>query len=38
MAYDFGESLIEFSKTKKIGKTILVSGMDSPNRDPKNHA
>ena len=36
MAQDFAESVMEFSKKNKIGKAIVVSGLESPNRDPKS--
>ena len=35
LAYEFSKSIIKFAKEKKIEKTIIVSGLDSPNRDPK---
>jgi uncharacterized protein len=35
LAYEFSKSIINFVKEKKIGKTIIVSGLDSPIRDPK---
>jgi uncharacterized protein len=35
LAYDFAESIIAFSKKNKVGKTIIVSGLDSTSRDPK---
>ena len=35
LAYEFAESLIDFCKKKKIGKVVIVSGLESPNRDPK---
>jgi uncharacterized protein len=34
LAHDFSESVIEFAKKNNIGKTILVSGLESPNADP----
>jgi len=34
LAYAFSETLIGFAKKYNIGKTIIVSGLDSPNRDP----
>src|SRR3990172_7303624 len=34
LAYDFSESVIEFAKKNNIGKTIIVSGLESPNADP----
>lgn len=36
LAYNFADSIIEFAKKNNIGKTIIVSGLESPNRDPKN--
>ena len=36
LAHDFAESVIEFAKKNQIGKTIIVSGLESQNRDPKN--
>ena len=36
LAYEFSETLIEFAKKHNIGKTIIVSGLDSANRDPKS--
>ena len=36
LAYEFAESVIQFAKKNKISKTIIVSGLDSQNRDPKN--
>lgn len=36
LAYDFSKSIIEFAREKKIVKTIIVSGLDSQTRDPKN--
>lgn len=36
LAYDFAESLLKFCKKKKIGKTIMVSGLESPNNDPSD--
>lgn len=36
LAYEFAESLIIYCKRKKIGKVVIVSGLESPNRDPKN--
>lgn len=35
LAHEFSQTLIEFAKKNNIGKTIIVSGLDSPNRDPK---
>jgi uncharacterized protein len=35
LAYEFSKSVIDFAKEKKIEKTIIVSGLDSQNRDPK---
>lgn len=35
LAYDFASSIIEFSKKNKVGKAIIVSGLDSATRDPK---
>lgn len=35
LAHAFSEILIEFAKKNNIVKTIIVSGLDSPNRDPK---
>ncbi len=35
LAYEFSQSIIEFAKKKKIGKTIIVSGLDSKTRDPQ---
>ncbi len=34
LAYDFAESILKFCKKKKIGKTIMVSGLESLNNDP----
>ena len=34
LAYDFSESVIEFAKKNNIGKTIMVSGLESSNADP----
>ena len=36
LAYNFADSIIDFAKKNNIGKTIIVSGLESPNRDPKN--
>ena len=36
LASDFAQSIIQFSKKKNVGKTIIVSGLDSAHRDPKN--
>jgi len=36
LAYNFADSIIEFAKKNNIGKTIIVSGLESPNLDPKN--
>lgn len=36
LAFDFAESIIEFAKNNNIGKAIIVSGLESLNRDPKN--
>lgn len=35
LAYEFSKSVIDFAKEKKIEKTIIISGLDSQNRDPK---
>ena len=35
LAQAFSETLIEFAKKKNIGKTIIVSGLDSTHREPK---
>lgn len=35
MAHSFSEILIDFAKKNKIEKTIIISGLDSANRDPK---
>jgi uncharacterized protein len=36
LAYDFTDSIIKFCKKHGIGKTIIVSGLESINRDPQN--
>lgn len=35
LAYDFAESILDFCKKNKIQKIIIVSGMETLNRDPK---
>lgn len=34
LAHEFSKILIDFAKKNSIGTTIIVSGLDSPNRDP----
>jgi uncharacterized protein len=36
IAYDFAESVLAYCKQNKIKKIIIVSGMESINRDPKS--
>ena len=36
LAQEFAGSIIEYCKKKKIGKIIIVSGMETMNRDPKS--
>ena len=36
IAYDFAESILEYCKKNQIKKIIIVSGMESINRDPKS--
>ncbi len=36
LAQDFAGSIIEYCKKNKIGKIIIVSGMETINRDPKS--
>jgi len=36
LAREFSNTLIEFAKKNKISKTIIVSGLDSANRNPTN--
>lgn len=36
VAYDFAESVLDYCKQNKIKKIIIVSGMESINRDPKS--
>jgi len=36
IAYDFAESILAYCKQNKIKKAIIVSGMESINRDPKS--
>lgn len=36
LAYDFSETIIAFAKKNNIKKTIIVSGLESPTRDPKD--
>ena len=35
VAYDFAESIIDYSKKNQIKKIIIISGMETVNRDPK---
>ena len=35
IAYDFAESILEYSKKNQIKRIIIVSGMETVNRDPK---
>ncbi len=35
LAYDFAQSVLEFCKKNRISKIIIVSGMETANRDPK---
>jgi uncharacterized protein len=36
MAHDFAQSILEYCKKNKISKIIIVSGMETVNRDPKH--
>lgn len=36
VAYDFAQSILEYCKKHQIKKIIIVSGMESVNRDPKS--
>ena len=36
LAYDFAESILKYCKKNDIGKIIIVSGMETVNRDPKD--
>ncbi len=35
IAYDFAESILDYSKKNQIKKIIIISGMETTNRDPK---
>lgn len=36
VAYDFAESILDFCKKNQIKKIIIISGMETVNRDPKS--